>query len=183
MTNAEDWVENQKRFYSTIEKENKPELEHCDYKMFLKYIKDGDRVLELGCNTGALLQWLKDNKNCDVVGVDVVQSERLFVINRDLNTGLPYMHFKFDVIGLLATIEHLYNDWAILGIIKQYMKPNGYLVISIPTMTNVSINHIRYYPEVEWERLMSITGLKLIEKAKHPDYPGQQHRLWVYQNV
>lgn len=179
----EGWILQQKAFYSSAEKQTKPELDHIDYKIFLKYIKKEDIVMELGCNEGLVLQWLKDNLSCYVRGFDVVPSSKPFVSERDLNTGLPYSMTKFDVIGCFATIEHLYNDWAILGNIKNHLKEGGYFIVSIPTAQNVSSNHIRYYPEIEWGRLMEMTGLELVEKIKHPDYPNQQHRIWVYKNV
>ncbi len=176
----DDWLEQQRKFYSTIERSTKPELEHPDYKMFLKYIKKGDRVLELGCNTGEVLQWLNDNMDCYVRGYDIITSTKPFVFMRDLNFGI--VDTDFDVVCCFGTIEHLYDDWMLLCSIKLCLKNNGYFIISIPTAQDVSPNHLRYYPEIEFERLMALTGLTLVEKTKHPDYPNQQHRIWVYKN-
>ena len=182
----ERWVDNQEQFYLTEEWATNLNnlLEHPDYKFALKWIKEKDKVLELGCNSGLFVKYLRKEKNCMAFGIDlpkIVEKARCsYLIPADLNKGL-FFNERFDVILMFGTIEHLYNDWLVLNKVKYLLEDDGKFIISIPTSENVSKNHLRYYPYAEFLRLMKVAGLTCIEYQKHPNYLSQQPRLYAFE--
>lgn len=181
------WVKQQSDYYSTTEYD-KNDLEHPDYRVFIKNVVKGrdERVMELGCNNGLVLEYLRETRDVEIMGIDLPEvakkAEKEFIIPADLNKGLPSVKQigRFDVIGMFGTIEHLYNDWTVLGSIKNYLTEEGRFIISIPTAMNISKYHLRYYPAVEFMRLMDVAGLQVVDMKRHPDYPNQQERIWVF---
>jgi len=84
-----------------------------------KYVEPGDRVLDLGCGNGRLLEWLKDKK-IEYVGIDNCQAlikiaqnryEKLAGLKHQFLIGdvlsLPFSGDSFDIAISLAVLHHL----------------------------------------------------------------------------
>ena len=88
-----------------------------------KWVPRGARVLDLGCNDGQLLAWLRDNNDCSVLGVDVEDTAVLAtlqrgvdVIQQDLESGLSLFEDNaFDVVLQLETLQQMRHVEAILA--------------------------------------------------------------------
>ena len=88
-----------------------------DQKYVAQWVKDGSRVLDLGCSDGALLAYLRDEKNCTVLGIDLddvavlATLERgIDVIQQDLESGLAlFEHNAFDVVLQLETLQQIHH--------------------------------------------------------------------------
>jgi methionine biosynthesis protein MetW len=78
----------------------------ADQEYVTQWVPQGARVLDLGCNDGELLAWLRDHKGCSVLGVDredaaVLATMRrgVDVIQQDLESGLSLFEDNaFDVV-------------------------------------------------------------------------------------
>jgi 2-polyprenyl-3-methyl-5-hydroxy-6-metoxy-1,4-benzoquinol methylase len=80
------------------------------HKKAIDLIKYNSKVLDIGCNDGAFLKHLKENKNCEIFGIDNDNKEKKIteVINHNLDDGLPDIDFtNYDYITMLDVIEHL----------------------------------------------------------------------------
>ncbi len=104
-----------------------------------------ERVLELGCGTGATLKWLKDGQHCQhTCGVELFpQAAKLAaqvadqVVQGDIeHMQLPWPPAQFDVILCLDVLEHLVDPWQVLARLTAYLKPGGRLIASIPNVRN-----------------------------------------------
>jgi len=110
-----------------------------EFNIFRGYIKDGDRVLDIGCGNGRLLKLLKD-KNIDYIGVD--NSEKLinlakekypqnrFLVADSLN--LPFPENYFDEVFLIAVLHNVPSKEFRLQILKEakrVLKQDGILII------------------------------------------------------
>lgn len=115
-------------------------------------IQEESCVLDVGCSCGALGKVLKENKKCDVYGfeydiVAIKKAKMLNVYNQihqvDLNTFEPeeYSDYygKFDYIVLADVLEHLMNPYESLQKLKQFLKTDGYFLMSIPNIAHSSI--------------------------------------------
>jgi methionine biosynthesis protein MetW len=88
-----------------------------DQKYVAQWVKEGSRVLDLGCSDGALLAYLRDEKNCTVLGIDLndvavlATLERgIDVIQQDLESGLAlFEHNAFDVVLQLETLQQMHH--------------------------------------------------------------------------
>ncbi|OGG42986.1 hypothetical protein A2841_00325 [Candidatus Kaiserbacteria bacterium RIFCSPHIGHO2_01_FULL_48_10] len=101
-------------------------------------IGTGKSVLDIGCRDGALTASYATGNT--VLGVDIDSTalarakERLSIATQqiDLNNdwGLPAT--SFDAVVAAEILEHLYYPSVVLEKIKSVLKPNGFLVGSIP---------------------------------------------------
>lgn len=68
-----------------------------DFQVIAQWVNEGDRVLDLGCGRGVLLEYLKQKKSIYAVGVDIDFDRILSCVKR----GVPAYHG--DVKNLLST--------------------------------------------------------------------------------
>jgi SAM-dependent methyltransferase len=102
-------------------------------------LKDGDRVIDLGCGMGFYLKAMSRLRRLRLVGLDLElprlrQARSLQVaglIRADLE-ALPFPEGSFDKVLLSEVLEHLAHDEAILGRILQLLKPGGLMAVSVP---------------------------------------------------
>ncbi|OGC19920.1 methionine biosynthesis protein MetW [candidate division WOR-1 bacterium RIFOXYC2_FULL_37_10] len=88
-----------------------------DHKIIADFISDNSKVLDLGCNDGALLDSLIKNKNVKGFGVDnspeninICLKKGLSVLQLDLNKGLASFDDDFfDFVVLNMTLQAVYN--------------------------------------------------------------------------
>jgi methionine biosynthesis protein MetW len=93
-----------------------------DLQLVISLVPKGSRVLDLGCGDGSLMAHLRDERGCDVRGIDLAPSEiataigrGLSVIQGDLDAGLKgYPDDSFDVVVLSQTIQVTRNPALLL---------------------------------------------------------------------
>lgn len=116
-----------------------------DLEVFLPYIKKGDKVLDLGCGNGRLIDLLKDKK-IKYLGVDnsrglikqakEYHSKEKFKVKNALN--LNYKN-EFDVIISSAVFNHMPDSNSrrqFLQNIYRALKPGGYFLMNNWNMWN-----------------------------------------------
>lgn len=105
------------------------------------YIKDKSNVLDIGCNNGEFINYLKKKKKCSVLGIDRVKKKN--IICCDLEKNLPNINYKnFDYIIILDVIEHLNSPEFFLNNLKKKIKFNKKVKI-IFTTPNIAFFPIR----------------------------------------
>ncbi len=110
-----------------------------------------NRVLELGCSSGATAQVLRRLLVADYyAGIELdpdaaAQAEHVLdkVYNVDIETTtlseLGLQQAEFDMIVALDVLEHLFNPWDLLAELTQLLRPKGQAIVSIPNIRNISI--------------------------------------------
>ncbi|MBD3238370.1 MAG: methyltransferase domain-containing protein [Candidatus Moranbacteria bacterium] len=95
-------------------------------------------VLDLGCGRGAVSAALV-KKGLRVFGVDVnhkalkeARKRGLKVKKADLETGLPFKKFKFDLILANDIIEHIYDWQGLAQELNRVLRPAGKIIIVTP---------------------------------------------------
>lgn len=119
----------------------------------------GDKILEIGCGNGILLQKLKNNGK-NVLGVE--PNEDLIKIAKKINPYLNVIHGtaenldglvseKFDAIIMTDVLEHIENDGLLLENFHKYLNRAGQLIIVVPAyqalygIRDKNIGHYRRY--------------------------------------
>ncbi|GAW86674.1 conserved hypothetical protein [Bathymodiolus platifrons methanotrophic gill symbiont] len=112
-------------------------------------IKPNQRVLELGCSSGYLSRFLKEDLSCSVVGVDLdghaLQQARPFcaqtiVADLDSNDWLEEIKGQqFDVVLCADVLEHLKNPAVMLASLKPFLHAESCLLASVPNVAHASI--------------------------------------------
>ncbi len=146
--NKEDWELLADEFSHT---RHNPWFEFWD---LIEYVKEGDRVLDLGCGNGRLCNLLK-NKKAEYVGVD--QSEKLialakkkfqdqksefkiqnskckFVVANALDLEEKFPQNEFNVIFTIAFLHHIPSRELRLRVLRAcggILKPGGFLICAV----------------------------------------------------
>lgn len=132
-----------------------------------KYIKEKDRILDLGCGNGRFLSFLKDNfNNFTYLGLDNneklisiaknIESEKCKFENVDiLNLENIQKLEQYDVIVLFGVLHHIPSKKLRISFLKEVkakLNENGLLIISFwDLLTNKKLlkRSIKYSEELE----------------------------------
>lgn len=139
------------------------------------------RILDVGCAFGFLLDEAKRLKSCDVYGVELSRYAceygksklGLKIINQELDSSC-FDHDFFDIVSLIATIEHLADPKATLDIVNKILKPKGLLVITtintagpLPLYSLKPPEHFFYFNHYNLSILLDNLGFKILLKEIH----------------
>ncbi len=89
------------------------DLLRADLRRIIELVPRGSRVLDLGCSDGSLMMHLRDERGCDVRGIELapdhiaaVIGRGLSVVQADLDEGLAaYGPAAFDIVVLSQTLQ------------------------------------------------------------------------------
>ena len=148
--------------------------------------------LDVGCGTGATLEYLKSKGASYVAGVDINKEAIEQASKRNLDYVLvadvekdemPFKEKEFDCIIFADVLEHLFNPWDTLKKISQYLKDDGYILLSIPNIKNYHIlwrliyhdewsycdegildnTHLRFFTLKEIKKLLDFAGFRILK--------------------
>ncbi len=93
--------------------------------------------LDIGCGWEARLLRSVEPHIAHGVGIDrkapTIQSDKLRTLQGDLEATLPFDDNSFDVVSMLAVLEHLSDPLRVLIEIKRVLRPNGTLILTVPS--------------------------------------------------
>jgi 2-polyprenyl-3-methyl-5-hydroxy-6-metoxy-1,4-benzoquinol methylase len=104
----------------------------------IAFIPDGSRVLDVGCDDGALFQRLgaalREGLGLDPALAEPVITKRYRLISGTFPNDAPDPPAEFDVITMLAVLEHLEPDAQKAAAEAAYhlLAPGGRLVATVP---------------------------------------------------
>ena len=89
------------------------DIMRADLRLITGFVSPGSRVLDLGCGDGSLMAHLRDERGCDVRGIELAPAEiaaaiarGLSVVQADLDEGLAgYPDGSFDAVILSQTMQ------------------------------------------------------------------------------
>jgi len=95
------------------------------------------KLLDVGCGWEAKLLKSVESYIASGTGVDFkapdLETEKLKTITITLNDKLPFEDNSFDVVSLMAVLEHLEHPLDILREIRRVLKKEGILVGTVPS--------------------------------------------------
>lgn len=111
------------------------------------------KVLEIGCGAGALAEKFKEiNPGCEYYGMELSVQAAEYAVNtgrinrievgsvedKNIDT-LNLNKNSLDCIIYGDVLEHLLDPWKIVSEHKEYLKPGGIMLASIPNISNFTI--------------------------------------------
>ena len=108
-----------------------------EYKIIADIITENTRVLDVGCNDGSLMEFLKKNKNVDIRGIEISKekvqtciSKGLTVIEGDAEFDLKqFPDNSFDYVVLGQTLQAFINPEVV---IKELLRVGNRAIVTIP---------------------------------------------------
>jgi len=140
---AEKILANNKKIYNLLAEEfsatrnqNWPEV-----NKLIKYVKKGDKILDLGCGNGRLYKILKNN-GVEYTGIDISKKlieiarknypKARFIVADALN--LPFKEKEFDLVFAIALLHHIPTENLQLRVLKncfKILKKNGLIILTV----------------------------------------------------
>ena len=108
-----------------------------EYKIIADIITENTRVLDVGCNDGSLMEFLKKNKNVDIRGIEISKekvqtciSKGLTVIEGDAESDLKQFPDKsFDYVVLSQTLQAFLEPELVLN---ELLRVGKKAIVTIP---------------------------------------------------
>ena len=108
-----------------------------EYKIIADIINEDSRVLDVGCNDGTLMEFLKKNKKVDIRGIEISKEKVQICISKGLtviegNAELDLKQFpndSFDYVVLGQTLQAFINPEIV---IKELLRVGKKAIVTIP---------------------------------------------------
>ncbi len=159
----------------------------------VRMVGQGKRVLEIGAGPGSITRLMRDASQCRVTAVEI-DSEAIKILTpfcervyqADLNDSAWPMVLQddghFEVVVVADVLEHLYDPWSSLKLMKELIGNGGYMVVSLPHAGHSALlaclleedfeyrdwglldrTHIRFFGMKNIQSLFEGAGLKIVE--------------------
>jgi ubiquinone/menaquinone biosynthesis C-methylase UbiE len=111
-----------------------------DKMLELIKVSDNDRVLDVGCGNGSLINRISQKADIKAYGVDISPNmieecrKKYSNIQFEVTTGenLPFNGNYFDIVTICCVLHHLHNPSTFFNEAKRVLKPDGTLMIAEP---------------------------------------------------
>jgi 2-polyprenyl-3-methyl-5-hydroxy-6-metoxy-1,4-benzoquinol methylase len=142
----------------------------------------GCELLDIGCGWEARLLRAVEPHIKRGVGIDFkappLDTGRVSTMRATLTDRLPFADRSFDVVTLLAVLEHLAEPRAMVGEIARVLRPGGELVMTVPSVAARPVleflayrlhivseaeirDHKQYYSRRRLQALLQGSGLRI----------------------
>lgn len=151
-------------------------------------VKDGDKVLDIGCGIGAFTRLVKQSKKgCEIWGTDI--SNMAIQDNLKLDPDIKYLHQYignqtevpsdyFDFVFTGEVLEHMDDPATLLKDCARVLKRGGKLVLTTPNEDHIhSEEHTWLFTHEDVENLFKENGFKDIKFVFLPD---MEHLLVIF---
>lgn len=169
---------NTKRYWDSVwQKELDANRLRCDgysrlHPAMLKYISEGDRILDVGCGTGAFLKRCSKIPGVELYGCDLspvaVSGIRGLVVEARV-TKLPALptdwERRFDVVTCAEVLEHLSRPEASATSMVRCLKPGARLIISVPVedAPGECDEHVQAFDAGRLQSMLEQCGLRQVD--------------------
>ncbi|MBN1617752.1 class I SAM-dependent methyltransferase [Candidatus Dojkabacteria bacterium] len=156
------------------------------------WVAESTRIIDMGCDSGSLCKLLKENKKCEVYGLEINKSvaqkaqkicKKVWTNSLDEDITFDLIKEKFDYVIFADVLEHTVNPSRILMNTKKILNPNGEILISIPNIAHQSIRlellngsfdpeltgildntHLHYFTLKSFSDILKESGYIIVEK-------------------
>jgi len=169
------------------------------YSKISKFTKN-KKVLEIGAGGGYLYHYLKKNvKKYEAVELSGIQRKYLkkkFKIKtyREID---DVEKNSFDVVVIISVLEHVTDPIEFLKSLSKLLKKKGRIIIECPSINDPLVKlygnqdyknfyyrpvHINYFNKRHLQKIVKLSGLKLVKTFSLLVYSITNHLGWVFNN-
>ena len=173
------FVTGDETFYNSLQKFDWYYMDEKDeYHVASKYIKETDKVLEVGCGKGAFKQFLQTE---DYLGLEfsknakkLAKKQGIKIKNKSIEEFSKKNLNKFDVVASFQVLEHVSNPKSFIEAKLNTLKKSGKLIISVPAedsylkyisngLLNIPPHHITRWPTKTLKFIAQEYNLKVLD--------------------
>ncbi len=181
---------NQHAYYRTFDAKDRNSVTTiCDK------VPAGSLVLDLGAGSGIIGKYLSTEKKCTVDGIDINLEQvehaacyrKIQSANLEAQLISELISDQYDIIICADLLEHLRNPQQLLVQLKDYLKQDGRIILSVPNVAHIGLvcdliegafeyrseglldnTHVRFFTRHSLKNLLSESGLgiKTIEEIE-----------------
>jgi SAM-dependent methyltransferase len=144
-----------------------------------RYAPGCERFLEIGCGTGFVLSRIHSElPAAELWGSEIFSAGLAVAAGRVPSARFLQMDARaipfrddFDVIGAFDVLEHIEEDEAVLGGMRDALRPGGSLMLTVPqhpalwSPQDVHAGHVRRYTAAGLRRRLVTAGFELVRSA------------------
>jgi SAM-dependent methyltransferase len=150
-----------------------------EHEISTKYIKEGMKILEVGCAHGAFLERISNSFNLDKsVGLELnkstpVNNEKWEIVNQNVQDYAKNNLEKFDLVCSYQVLEHIADVHSFIESKIACLKKSGILIISVPNnesyikdtdgALNMPPHHMGLWTESSLISLTKVFPLKIVQ--------------------
>ncbi len=136
-------------------------------------IVSGGRVLDLGCGTGTLFEFLEGWGS--VVGLELsadalvlARSRKDVPLVRASTDAIPFAPGSFSLVAIFDCLEHLGNDHTALVQVRDLVTSDGHVIISVPAFQFLrsrrddQLAHMRRYSPAGLRHVVEDAGFEIL---------------------
>ena len=141
-----------------------------------KYCPEFRSLLEIGCGTGYVLSGIaKAYPDAELHGSEIFTAGLAFASAREPAIDFMQMDARqipfvdeFDAIGAFDVLEHIQEDGYVLSQMRDALKPNGVIVLTVPQHTwlwsplDEYACHVRRYTSKELREKVKLAGFEIL---------------------
>ncbi|OHA05621.1 MAG: hypothetical protein A2934_00465 [Candidatus Sungbacteria bacterium RIFCSPLOWO2_01_FULL_47_10] len=154
--------------------------DNYEKKVVSDVVNTGDRVLDVGCGTGRILEMIIKN-GCEAYGIDYAKSCVMRCktsypkadVREGLAESLPYEDSFFDVVVAVRTLQSMPEKERKMNAFRDLVrvtKKNGHIVLiegNAERLTGHPLYNY-YLREDEWSEIFKNAGVKLVKTGAIP---------------
>ena len=126
-----------------------------------QFVGDADRVLVIGDGGGRDYFSLKLLGKRPVAMDIAPQSIIPDLVIADANSPLPFAPRAFDAAVMAEVLEHLPQDYLALQRVREVVKDDGALILTVPYYNDTTPTHVRVHSPESIKRLLQAAGWKI----------------------
>lgn len=115
-------------------------IQRIEKSVEISGVKNGDKILDLGCGEAYLLKVLYSDKiKVNYIGVDINENVKDLKFDNaefyvgDITKGLNFKDLSFDIVFAIDILEHIKDFKEVISEIYRVLVPNGVFVVCGPT--------------------------------------------------
>jgi ubiquinone/menaquinone biosynthesis C-methylase UbiE len=158
---------------------NQKTIRDTEWNAIKDFIPADAKFLDVGCGAGYAMKKASEELGCDCYGVDPDpgghgvgrydsgSTAGLRIVKGEAE-ALPFEDNAFDVVYCSHVLEHVKDEIESLREMKRVLKPNGALIIGMPTSTMAFINLVTEMLFTTHHRFVNVFMRPFIRTAKTP---------------